>query len=467
MDIFAKNMHIDIVKNNKITGVMKIVQILILVVIWFCVNISLMNAQSIVFKGINLLSMENDQIEHDMTVIVTNGTINWVGPADEAVLPTDAEIISGQYYLMPGLAEMHAHIPSQQQGDEYALHVLKMYVSQGITTIRGMLGQPSHLNLREQTSSGEIIGPRIFTSGPSFNGNSATDPETARQMVRDQKTAGYDLLKMHPGLTLDVFDAIADEANSIGIEFSGHISYDVQLERALEAGQGTIDHLDRYMEFLAGDTASRPDPSIIYFGYDLTPYVDESLLTEAAKRTVEAGVWNIPTNTLLENVFNPENSIEIMSGWPGVDLMPGNVVEGWQNFIGNLRSSNDYDSDQAQKFLEIRKSLTKALHDAGAGLLLGADAPQIFNPPGFSAHRELELLVESGLTPFEALKTGTVNVGIYLGEENHTGKVAPGFRADLILLSSNPLETIPFNDRIEGVMSNGIWYNRADLDRLF
>lgn len=446
---------------------MKIFPLFKMALVMISLNLSMANAQSVVFNGISLLSMESDQIERDVTVIVTNGSIEWVGPAKDADLPSGAEIISGEFYLMPGLAEMHAHIPSQQQGDEYAMHVLKMYVLQGITTIRGMLGQPSHLELREQAEGGEVVSPRIFTSGPSFNGNSSPDPETARQMVRDQKAAGYDLLKLHPGLTMEVFDAIVDEANQVGIEFAGHISYDVQLERALEAGQGSIDHLDRYMEFLAGEEANRPDPSIIFFGYDLTPHVDKNLISEAAKQTVEAGVWNVPTNTLLENVFNPDNTVESMSVWPGMDLMPQNVVEGWQNFIGNLRSSDDYDPEQAIKFLEIRKNLTKALHDEGAGLLLGADAPQIFNPPGFSAHRELELLVESGLSPFEALKTGTVNVGVYLGEESLTGKVAPGFRADLVLLSSNPLESIPFHDRIEGVMTNGIWYSKAELDKLF
>jgi len=442
---------------------MKIFQILILLIVLQTLKIASTQAQTVVFDDIRLLSMENDQIEHNMTVIVINGRVAWVGPNHEADIPSEAEIISGPYYLMPGLAEMHAHIPSQQQGEEYVNHVLKMYVSQGITTIRGMLGEPSHLDLKKRAGAGTIISPRIFTSGPSFNGNSATDPETARQMVRDQKAAGYDLLKLHPGLTMDVFDAIADEALNNDIEFSGHISYDVQLERTLDAGQGTIDHLDRYMEFLAGDAANRPDPNIIFFGYDLTPHVDETQIPIAAQRTVDAAVWNVPTNTLLENVFNPENSIEVMSNWPGVDLMPSEMVSGWQNFIRNLRSSDIYNADQARKYLELRKKITKALHDGGAGLLLGADAPQIFNPPGYSAHRELKLLVEAGLTPYEALKTGTVNVGNYLNEPNRTGLIAEGYRADLILLQSNPLETIPFNGFIEGVMVNGKWYDRSVL----
>ncbi|MFO7798599.1 amidohydrolase family protein [Rhodohalobacter sp.] len=421
-------------------------------------------AQTVVFQNVNLLDMEEDRVQSNQTVIVNDGVIEWVGPAAEAELPRGAEIISGEYYLMPGLAEIHAHIPSERQGEEYVNQVLKMYVSQGITTIRGMLGEPSHLELQEKAVSGEIVSPRIFTSGPSFNGNSATDPEQARQMVRDQKEAGYDFLKLHPGLSREVFDAMADEAQKQGMEFSGHISYDVGLERTLEAGQGTIDHLDRYMEFMAGDAADRPDPNIIYFGYDLTPHVDESLIDEAARRTVEAGVWNVPTNTLLENVFNPENTVEVMMDWPGVDRMPENVVNGWREYIGNIRSSDDYDADQARKFLEIRKKLTLALHESGADLLLGADAPQIFNPPGYSAHRELELLVESGLTPYEALKTGTVNVGEYLEEPGQTGKVAKGYRADLLLLSSNPLNSIPFGEKIEGLMVGGKWYWSGDLD---
>ncbi len=420
-------------------------------------------AQTVVFQNVNLLSMEEERVQNNQTVIVKDGIIDWVGPTAEAELPRGADIITGDYYLMPGLAEMHAHIPSQRQGEEYVNQVLMMYVSQGITTIRGMLGEPSHLELRELAAKGEIISPRIFTSGPSFNGNSATTPENARQMVRDQKEAGYNLLKLHPGLSREVFDAMADEAQKEGMEFSGHISYDVGLERTLEAGQGTIDHLDRYMEFMAGEAANRPDPNIIYFGYDLTPHVDESLIDEAARRTMEAGVWNVPTNTLLENVFNPDNTVEVMMNWPGVDRMPENVVNGWRNYIENIRSSGDYDEEQARNFLEIRKRLTLALHESGAGLLLGADAPQIFNPPGYSAHRELELLVESGLTPYEALQTGTVNVGEYLGEADQTGKVAKGYRADLILLNANPLNSIPFNSHIEGVMVGGNWHWSDEL----
>lgn len=440
--------------------------LIILVVFLIFFACEAQKSPDLVIHNVSLLTMEDDQISEGQTLFIDDGIISWIGPADEARYSDDATVVEGNYYVMPGLAEMHAHIPPVNQGDQQMLDALTLYLSQGITTIRGMLGQPAHLELREQAASGEIISPRIITSGPSFNGNSVNAPEQAREMVRNQAEAGYDLLKLHPGLTIEQFDAIADEANEIGIDFSGHISHDVGLVRSLEAGQGTIDHLDRYMEFLAGNPEDREDPSIIYFGYDLANDADESRIEEAAMMTLEAGVWNVPTNTLMHNVFNPELPTDMMREWPGMEYLPSETVEGWINFVNNLRQQNDYDAEQAKRFLELRDLLTKALHDVGAGLMLGADAPQIFNPPGFSAHRELELLVGAGLTPFEALKAGTVNVAEYLGEEDLAGKIAVGYRADLILLNANPLETIPFNDRIMGVISNGDYVSRNEFDEM-
>ncbi|TVQ04777.1 MAG: amidohydrolase [Balneolaceae bacterium] len=423
-------------------------------------------SQPLVLHNVNVLTMESDQIHYNYSVLINEGNIEWVGPAADFTIPEGAIVVEGSYYVMPGLAEMHAHIPSPNQGQDVMENTLALYLSQGITTIRGMLGNPAHLELRERAAKGELFSPRIFTSGPSLSGNSLDGPESARHMVREQKEAGYDLLKFHPGITLENFYAATETANEVGIEFSGHISYEVGLERSLAAGKGSIDHLDRYMEYLAGEAASRPDPPIIYFGYDLTPHVDDSKIEEAARITAEAGVWNVPTNTLLENVFNPDIPVEKMQNWPGMEFIPSGTLANWSEFVNRTRQSDVYDADQARRFLEVRKQLTLALHEQGAGLLLGADAPQIFNPPGYSAHRELRLLVDAGLTPFEAIKTGTVNVGKYLGEEDETGKIAPGFRADLILLSVNPLENIPFGQQIEGVIYQGKYAGHDDLNQV-
>lgn len=426
-------------------------------------------SETFVLNNVHILTMNDSDIRENQTIIINGDTIVWVGDADSAEIPDGSTIVEGDFYVMPGLAEMHAHIPSSNQEMASIENTLALYLSYGITTIRGMLGDPVHLKLRERAETEDFFSPRILTSGPSFNGNTASDPETTRKMVRDQLEAGYNLLKLHPGITLENFEAMADEANSLGIEFSGHISAGVGLERSLDSGQGTIDHMDRYMEFLADispEERAENDASIIFFGYDIAPAADRSRMGEAALLTRNAGTWVVPTNTLLDNVFNPDLTPEIMQNWHGMEFMPESTVNGWISFINDIRSSDSYDAEQARTFLDIRDELTRILHEEGAGLLLGADAPQIFNPPGFSTHRELSLIVRAGLTPYEAIGAGTTNVGKYLGEENRVGKVAEGYIADLILLSANPLEAIPFHDNIEGVVYRGTYADRGELDRI-
>ena len=438
--------------------------ILFACIIFFLVMPGLIS-QPLVIKDVHVLTMETDRILENQTVVIENGLIQWIGPDNESSYPDNSTVVEGNYYVMPGLAEMHAHIPSSNQGREAMENTLVLYLTQGLTTIRGMLGDPAHLELRDQAENSDFLSPRILTSGPSFNGNSASDPETSRQMVRDQAEAGYDLMKLHPGIILESFNALAEEANKQGIEFSGHISEGIGLERSLEAGQKTIEHLDKYMEFLTGD-AEKESSSVIYFGYEETPRVDLSLIDEAARITNEADAWVVPTNTLLENVFNPELTVEEMQNWPGMEYLSEDLVNGWINFVRSNRNNPDYDETQAREYLDIRKQLTVALHEHGSRLLLGADAPQIFNPPGFAAHRELEVLVDYGLSPYEAIQTGTINVGRYLGEENTVGKVAEGYRADLILLDRNPLNSIPLQDYIRGVIYRGNYLDKADLDEL-
>lgn len=423
---------------------------------------------ALVFHNLSVLSMDEAALTAGQSVIVVEDRITWVGPSDELSIPDGVTVVDGDgRVLMPGLAEMHGHMPGSNQSQQYREDILSMYVLQGVTTLRGMAGDPVHLELREQAARGEIISPRIFAAGPAFSGGSVSTPEAARQRVVDQAEAGYDLLKFSPGLSLEVFEAAVKEAHRHGIPFAGHISHDVGLERSLEAGKSTIDHLDRYMEFFAPDQADRPDPPVIFFGYDLTPHVQPERIAEAARRTVEAGVGNVPTNTLLENVLNPALSVGEMEQWPGVDLMPESTVEAWGNSVRDIRSNEIYNPDQASAYLDIRKQLTRELYEAGPDLLLlGADAPQIFNPPGYSVHRELEIMVDAGLSPFDAIRTGTVNVATHFDESDRSGKVAPGYRADLLLLRVNPLEVLPFGHAIEGVVLNGRFLDHERLNEL-
>ena len=204
------------------------------------------HAESIAIVNVNVIPMTSDMVLGARTVIVTDGEIVVIGDVDDTAVPADAVVVDGtDRFLMPGLSEMHGHVPGGSSGG--LDRVLHLYVANGITTVRGMLGQPSHLELRSALQKGERLGPRLYTSGPSLNGRSVTSPQRAISMVEQQHAAGYDFLKIHPGLTRQEFDAMAATADRLGIPFAGHVPEDVGIERALAAGIATIDHLDGYM----------------------------------------------------------------------------------------------------------------------------------------------------------------------------------------------------------------------------
>lgn len=420
-------------------------------------------AEPVVFVNVNVIPMTSDTVLGGRTVIVSDGQITAIGDVDATPVPEDAAVIDGtDRFLIPGLAEMHGHVPDA--GADNLDRVLQLYVANGVTTVRGMLGQPSHLELRLALEKGEQLGPRLYTSGPSFNGRSVTSPEQATRMVEQQHAAGYDFLKIHPGLTRDEFDAIAAAADRLGMQFAGHVPEDVGIERALKAGIATIDHLDGYMESLL-----RPhdDPSgglSGLFGVFIADQADETKIPAIVAATVEAGTWNVPTDSLFRHWASAEAHADEMVDWPEMKYMPKQTVERWRRSKQELLADANYHPETAAQAVALRQQLILELNRNGAGLLLGSDSPQIFNVPGFAIHRELEYLVDAGLTPFEALQTGTANPARFFGRRDEFGVISTGSEADLILLDANPLDDIANTRRIHGVMVRGRWLSRSELD---
>jgi imidazolonepropionase-like amidohydrolase len=411
---------------------------------------------------VNVVPMDRERLIPRQTVIVRNGRIEAIGPAGRTRVPAGATRINGRgRFLMPGLAEMHAHVPPNLADGQWTEDVLFLYAGNGITFARSMLGAPHHLELRAKAARGEVVSPRIYTSGPSLNGQSVASPEDGARMVREQKAAGYDTLKIHPGLDRARYDAIAAAAHQAGITFGGHVPEAVGLARAFEAGQATVDHLDGYMDLLLHD-GTQPGPAG-FFGFNLADQVDEAKIPALVRRTREAGVWNVPTDSLIHHVLLPQPSAAEMEARPEMRYVPRPMLAQWKQARAGFQSSPDYDPARARRFVEVRGRLIKALNDGGAGLLLGSDAPQWFNVPGFSLHRELRYLVDAGLTPYQALATGTRNVARFLGTPDDFGTVAPGRRADLILLDADPLAEIGNVQRRVGVMLNGRWLPESEI----
>ncbi|MCH7820571.1 MAG: amidohydrolase family protein [Proteobacteria bacterium] len=418
-------------------------------------------ASSTAFVNVNIVPMTSDTIVTQQSVIVTDASIVAIGDVDTIPVPEDAWVVDGtDRYLMPGLTEMHAHVP--EVGSQDLDRVMTLFVANGVTAIRGMLGRPSHLALRQQLADGDAFGPRLITSGPSMNGESVSGVADAMRKVRAQHAAGYDFIKIHPGLSPDEFSVIAAVSTELGMRFAGHVPVAVGVDNALAAGIATIDHLDGYFVALL---PANIDPSGGYGGFFdvlLADQVIEERIAGIAARTAAAGTWNVPTESLFENRVSPL-SVTDLRNRPEMRFMPEATVNRWVRSKETQERERGFNADIAVRAIEIRRRLILALHEAGAGLLLGSDAPQVFNVPGFSLHHELEILVAAGLTPFEALQTGTAAAGKFL--ETNTGTVAIGRNADLVLLDANPLEDIGNTRRIHGVMLRGSWYSSSDLEQ--
>lgn len=414
--------------------------------------------------NVNLVTMTSPGVTTGRAVFIKDGVIQKI-VSEKSVKPGQADhmIDAKGAFLVPGLAEMHAHIPQPGPGPDKVKETLLLYLSQGVTTIRGMLGHPSHLELREKVNAGEVLGPRIYTSGPSFNGNSVPTAEVAREMVKEQKAAGYDFMKLHPGIKRDVFDSMVVAANSENFGYSGHVSTLVGIRRALESGYGTVDHIDGYLEGLVPNRDQLDPNSNGFFGLNWVPMVDMSLLDELISLTLENGVAVVPTQSLMERWLSPKPAEEILSE-PEMIYMSPQTREQWKNTKKNFEADPSYSQENADKMNEIRREMLKRMHEAGVTIILGSDAPQVFNVPGFSAHHELKSLVNAGLTPFEALKTGTINAAAYFGQQGKFGEISEGASADLVLVKKNPLDDVANMDAISWVMVRGQMLDRKFLD---
>lgn len=421
------------------------------------------SSEAVAFVDVNVIPMDRERVIEGRTVLVENGRITAVGTAGEVDVPAAALRVDGSgRYLMPGLAEMHGHIPGSDDPG-YADDMLFLYVSNGVTTVRGMAGDPYHLELRERTARGDLVGPTIHAAGPGFGGNNADTPEAAERLVHEQVEAGYDLLKVF-GMPTASYERMARTAHEQGIPFAGHIPESVGLVGALEARQASIDHLDRYVEFLVPEDADLEGREMGFFGSGVVDLADTSRIPEAVARTLEAETWNVPTLSLVEHLASPEPPEEMIE-WPEMRYMPQQVLDGWVESKHDFAARDDFQPEAAGRLVEIRRQLTKALHDAGAPIALGSDAPQFFNVPGFSIHHEMEMMVEAGLTPYDVLETGTRNPAEYFEVPEEFGTVEVGRRADLILLESNPLEDIANVRRRTGVMVRGQWLPEAEIQQ--
>ena len=419
----------------------------------------------IAFVNANVLPMDAERVLEGRTVVIADGRIAAIGPSAEVGPADGVEIIDAAGgYLLPGLAEMHGHLPTPRMTDRDARNLLFLYIANGVTTVRGMQGHPSQFGLRARVDSGAVVGPRLLLGSVSINGRDVSTPEEAEQLVREYQVQGYDLIKMLEGVSVETYDAAVRTAAEVGIPLAGHVPDRVGLRRALAAGQASIDHLDNYIEALIPDDELPGEwPAIVGLG-GLLASVDESRLPEVVNATVEAGAWVVPTMVLWETgIFAARPAADVEAERPEVRYMPPETVDGWRQSVAGSLARGDVETNR--QIAELRRAVLLALYEGGANIALGTDSPQTFSVPGFSAHRELRYYVELGMTPYDALAIGTRKPAEYFGAAEEFGTVAVGRSADLILLTADPLADIANTERRAGVMVRGRWFPEDEIQR--
>jgi imidazolonepropionase-like amidohydrolase len=398
----------------------------------------------------------------DSTVLVKGDRIVAVGPSSSTLPAGRTRIIDGAgKFLMPGLADMHAHL-----SDVPSMAVL---VAKGVTTVRNMWGSRQELAWRTAISRGDLLGPTLHTAGPIVDGvppiwdgsTAVKDAEEARRAVSSQHESGYEFVKVYAKLSRDAYDAIVAEAARVGMPVAGHIPIAVGLEHALDSHQRSIEHLDGYF------AAAQRDDSPVKGALDLpsrrrmVDYVDDAKLAHIIDRTRDAGSWNCPTLVVYKSWVSAEDAKALLAR-PEMRFVSPLSLASWdptKDFRTKDMTSEDF--ARLRRADVLRAAIVKRLHDAGARLLLGTDFPNPFVVPGFAVHEELGNLVSAGLTPYEALRAGTKDAAEYLGDD--FGEVVQGRRADLLLVDGDPLSDVLNAAKLRGVMVRGVWHAEPEL----
>ena len=366
----------------------------------------------------------------DGVVVVRDGRIADVGPRASVTIPPGvATVTVAGKTIVPGLWDMHTHVTQ--------IEWAPAYLAAGVTTVRDMGNEFEFVvPLRDAIASGRALGPRLLAAGlidgggpNAFGVYYATTADEARQVVAKYHDAGFQQIKIYNLVTPPIVEAICTEAHRLGMTVTGHIPNGMTIEQAVAAGMDHVAHLA-----IRGEAGSEEVARTIAFLRDHKTVMDPTqswneLLGHAAGTPIAAfqpGVLKIPA---------PLNRVFSSAGAAGIDAAGARIR------------------------LERGLRIVKALHDAGVPIVAGTDE----GIPGHSVHREIELYVEAGLTPMEALQAATIVSARAMKMDSELGTIEPGKRADMIVLNANPLDAIRNIRSVRWTISGGRVYDAPAL----
>lgn len=427
--------------------------------------------------GATVIPMTGDVVLRDATVLVQDGRVVAVGPRSAVTVPAGTRTIDGRgRWVIPGFADMHTHLYADEYlPDSVAPAELGVMLAHGVTAARLMIGTPAQRRLREQVAQGRVDGPQLWLASPQLSGDEAANTwivrteADARRAVRMARDSSYDFIKLTTNLSRPVYDAIVSEARELRLRVTGHVDPRVGVARALEAGQ-QIEHLDNYMESVLADSApTRVSVSDVgayrVANWATLDHVDNAKVEAIAGATARAGVAVTPTLAFFRLWFATPFTDAQVRARPDFAFIPPSMRAPYERSRTRYWQSPP-DSLRRARYIAVRNRMVKAIVDSGGRIMAGSDAPGGLMVYGWTLHRELAMLVDAGLTPMQALAAATRVPAEWLGAATEWGSIAPGRRADLVVLEADPLADIHHTSRIAAVAIGGRWHDRAALDSM-
>ena len=436
--------------------------------------------KTLVFTHVTVIDATGAPAKPDMTVVIKGDRIAALGKTAKLDVPENAHVVDATgKFLIPGLWNMHIHPLDEKD-------YLALFIANGVTGVRVMRGEPMYHKWRREISAGKLIGPRLviaspFIDGPDFIFSGSiivSNQDEGRRAVRKVKKEGADLVKIFYDIPPDAYFAIADEAKKQGIPFAGHVPYLVSAAEASDAGQQSIEH--GYYVLMACSSRSEEElkkelketlvthpGSLLHVRARAKLWSDTYSETKAAElfaRFVKNSTWVCPT-LMLSNSLSFRDEQDLAND-PRLKYMPLSSKDGWKNDVYVAWATGEGRADN-KKLCEKHLAIVDAMRRAGVGLLAGTDTTGVaYCFPGFGLHDELELLVQAGLSPMQALQTATYNPAKCLGKLDSMGTVERGKVADLVLLDSNPLQDISNTRRIVAVVVGGKIFDKTALQKM-